>query len=358
MSPAPMRFAGTMQAMNPRRRHLVLATAAAATLGLPALAQHAGLIDGAGRRVVLPRRVERVFPAGPPAAIQLYTVAPDSLIGWPRANRADALPFLRPGIATRPAVGRLSGRGTTANLEDVLATRPDLIVDSGSTRTTYVELADRVQAQTGLPFALLDGSLPAMPRSFELMGELTGQRERAATLARYATDTLRTVGSRLQAVPPAQRPRVYLARGPAGLETGLAGSINIEIFEHLGLHTVSAEQAGGLAQVSIEQVLRWDPQIIVTLDAAFAAGVRELPGWRDVQAVREGRVHLAPSLPFGWVDFPPGVNRLPGLWWLGQLVAPERFPERLADLTRDFYRLAYGVEPSAAQIAQVLGGKA
>jgi iron complex transport system substrate-binding protein len=109
------------------------------------------ITDGAGRRVTVPAKVERVFPAGPPAAIQLYTLAPEMLLGWPRANRPEELEFLLPGVGNRPEVGRLTGRGNTANLESVLALKPDLIVDSGSTRQTFVELADRVQAQTGIP---------------------------------------------------------------------------------------------------------------------------------------------------------------------------------------------------------------
>ncbi len=55
-------------------------------------------------------------------------------------------------------------------------------------------------------------------------------------------------------------------------------------------------------------------------------------------AVRDGRVHLSPKLPFGWVDFPPSVNRLIGLWWLAQDPLSRRNSTRIcATLTRDFY---------------------
>jgi iron complex transport system substrate-binding protein len=76
-----------------------------------------------------------------------------------------------------------------------------------------------------------------------------------------------------------------------------------------------------------------------------------------VRAVRDGRVHLSPKLPFGWVDFPPGVNRLPGLWWLGQVVYPALFPEDLRALTRQWYRRLYHVEPTDTLVAQVLAGR-
>lgn len=332
--------------------------AVAAALALPAWAQgQSQVTDGAGRRVSIPAKVERVFPAGPPAAIQLYTLAPDLLLGWPRANRTEELEFLLPGIGNRPEVGRVTGRGNTANLETVLALKPDLIVDAGSTRQTYVELADRVQQQTGIPYALLDGRFDGIPASYVTLGELVHRPERARELARYAEETLATVRSRCLAVPQDRRPRVYYARGPAGLETGLAGSINVETIEFLGLRNVAAEVPGGLANVSLEQVLHWDPEVIVTIDQDFAAAVRDNPLWRGVRAVREGRVHLSPKLPFGWVDFPPGVNRLIGLWWLGKIAYPDRFPEDLRVLTRDFYQRFYQVPLTDAQLARVLAGR-
>lgn len=341
--------------MSLRRRPLLIGLGAA--LAAPAWAQPASVLDGAGRRIVVPKRVERVFPAGPPAAILLYTLAPELMLGWPRANRPEEQAFLLPGIGNRPEVGRLTGRGGGANLEAVLALKPDLIVDSGSTRATFVELADRVQLQTGVPYALLEGRFPAIGESYTQLGALLGREARAKALAQAAADIVRTVLGRVQKLPEAQRPRVYYARGPAGLETGLGGSINVEILEFMGLKLVSAGTPGGLANVGLEQVLAWDPEVIVTIDQVFAATVRDNPLWKGVRAVRDGRVHLSPKLPFGWVDFPPGVNRLPGLWWLGQVVYPGLFPEDLRAITKRFYASFYGVEPSDEQVARVLAGR-
>lgn len=329
--------------------------AVGASVGLPAWAQARGITDGAGRRVSVPARVQRIFPAGPPAAIWLYTLAPDALIGWPRANRGPELEFLLPGIGNRPEVGRLTGRGNTTNLEQLLLSKPDLIVDAGSTRQTFAELADRVQAQTGIPYALLDGRLATVAQGYTLLGELTGRQERAGVLARYTAETLRTVRDRVARA--SMQPRVYYARGPEGLETGLGASINVEIFDALGIRHVAADLQGGLATVSMEQVLAWDPEVIVTIDQTFAQTVRNNPLWRSVNAVKTGRVHLSPKLPFGWIDFPPSVNRLPGLWWLGSKVHPALFPEDLSVITRDFYKLFYQVDLSPEQVARVLAGR-
>src|SRR4051794_3306903 len=131
-------------------------TGLSASLLAPRGARAATVTDGAGRAVPVPPQVTRVFPAGPPAGITLYTVAPDLLLGWPGPNRADEREFLLPDVGARPEVGRITGRGNTANLEVVLALKPDLILDIGSLNATYVSLADRVQEQTGIPYALLD----------------------------------------------------------------------------------------------------------------------------------------------------------------------------------------------------------
>jgi iron complex transport system substrate-binding protein len=340
--------------MSCNRRALI--TGLSASLLAPRYARAATVSDSAGRTVPVPARVERVFPAGPPAAIFLYTLAPDLLIGWPRANRREEREFLLPEVGGRPEVGRITGRGNTANLEVVLALKPDLILDVGSLNPTYVSLADRVQQQTGIPYALLDGRFDAIPLEYRTLGELIGRPEQGESFARLSADIINTIARRVNSIPPERRPRVYYARGPRGLETGLSGSINVETIEFVA-QNVAGGSRGGLAIVSIEQVLLWNPDVIITIDRDFAANVWNDPAWAPVAAVRARRVHLSPKLPFGWIDFPPTVNRLIGLWWLAKILYPALFPEDLRALTRDFYNRFYHVTPSDAQIERVLAGR-
>jgi iron complex transport system substrate-binding protein len=323
----------------------------------PALGQATrAVVDSGGRRVEVPTRVERVFAAGAPASILVYAVAPDKLLGWVRALSPEEREWVPERYAALPALGRLTGRGNTANVEAVLAARAELVLDYGQVSRTYVSLADRVQHQTGVPVVLLDGSLSALPRTLELAGELMGVADRGRELARYASRTLTEVDQRVSRVPAERRPRVYYGRGPGGLETGLPGAINVESFERLGARNVALERAGGLVRVSVEQVLAWDPEVIVTIDAEFAATVRSSPVWKGVRAVRDGRVYLAPVLPFPWLDFPPSVNRLIGLKWLGRVLYPELFPEDLREDARTFYMLFYHRTPSEPQLTALLGG--
>ena len=321
-------------------------------MSIPALARP--FVDAAGRTIEVPERAARVLAAGPPASVLLYTLAPGRMVGWVRAPRPEEKPYLARETWDLPAYGRLTGKGNTANVEAVLALKPDLIVDVGSTAPTLVSLADRVQAQTGIPYILLDGSFAKIPETYAKLGDLIGEAEMAAALAAHAESAITEIIAAIATVPEAMRPRVYYGRGPKGLETGLAGSLNTEILEIAGARNVAAGGAGGLANVSPEQVLAWNPDVIVTLDPAFRQGIGADPLWSGVKAVREGRVYQTPTLPFGWFDSPPGVNRLIGLRWLAGLLYPALFPQPLAEVTRDFYKRFYHVDLSPAQVEDLL----
>lgn len=333
-----------------------LLTGVSAALLRPRLAFAAAVTDATGRAIAVPDKVERIFAAGPPAALALDTFAPDLLLGWTKNPDPQQCAFLGTGACDKPEVGRLTGRGNTTNLEVLLKLKPDLILDIGTINDTYSSLATRVQEQTGIPYALLDGRFDAVATMYRHLGELTHRQSQAEEFARYADNTITTIKSRIDKIPDAQRPRVYYARGPRGLETGLGGSINVETIEFLGAHNVAGDRHGGMATVSLEQVLAWNPDVIITIEPAFAAAIKTDSVWASIKAVQSGRVYLSPRLPFGWVDFPPSVNRLIGLWWLAKALYPDQFHEDLKPLTREFYARFYHMTPTDAQIDTVLAG--
>jgi len=329
----------------------------ATALAAPRIARAAGEGDRIGRMFAPPAKVERVFAAGPPAAILLYTLAPELLLGWTRRPTPAECAFLGTGACDKPEVGRLTGRGNTTNLEVLLNLKPDLILDVGTINDTYISLANRIQAQTGIAYELLDGRFAAIASTYRKLGELTHRAEAAETFARYAETTIATVTGRIDQIPKDKRPRVYYARGPRGLETGLGGSLNVETIEFLGAQNVAGERKGGMATVSIEQVLAWNPDVIITIEPAVAAAVRSDAVWAPVKAVKNGRIYLSPRLPFGWVDFPPSVNRLIGLWWLAKALYPDQFHDDLRPLTREFYKRFYHIDLTDAQLDRVLAGQ-
>jgi iron complex transport system substrate-binding protein len=324
----------------------------------PTLLWAADITDSAGRPVRLPDRVERIMAAGPNAAVPLYVLAPGKMIGWPSAPRPAEREFLLPAVRDLPEFGRLTGRGDTANVEVVLSARPDLVFDFGSVTPTYVSLADRVQEQTGFPYLLLDGRLDRMAASIRLLGKAFGVAERAEAIAHYVEEAERLIDARLADVPPAARRRVYLARQANGLETGLSGSINTEIIERAGGINVAERESGrgSIANVSIEQVIAWAPDTIITWDTNFFARAHSDPVWATIPAVRDRRVFLAPRLPFGWIDAPPSINRAIGLRWIAALLYPEHFPEGIQAVAREFYQLFYHVALTGEQLDRILAG--
>lgn len=314
--------------------------------------------DATGRRVAVPDQAMRVMAAGPTAAVVLYVLAPGKMIGWPSAPRPHEREFILPAARDLPELGRLTGRGDTANVEVVLKARPDVIFDYGSVSPTFASLAARIQEQTGIPYLLIDGRLDRTPASLRRLGGALGVADRAEQIAHYVEDTERLIDARLKDVPGTARRRVYLAREPNGLETGLTGSINTEIIERAGGINVAERGSarGSIANVSIEQVLAWAPDTIITWDPHFFATYASDPVWAAVPAVREKRVYLAPRLPFGWIDAPPSINRVIGLRWIAGLLYPEKFPEDIRGVARDFIKLFYQVEASDAQLDRILAG--
>ncbi len=314
--------------------------------------------DSAGRSVTVPDHIERVQAAGPPATVLLYVLAPEKLVGWVRKPSAAELEFLNPKVRELPEIGRLTGRGDTANLEVVIKAKPDLIVDFGTVNPTYVSLADRVQAQTGIPYLLIDGRFANTVASTKLVGNILGVDTRAGALADKASEIMREAEQTVAAVPEAQRPRVYLARQANGLQTGNRGSINTEIIERAGgINVVTGgREGGGLFNVSPEQVIAWNPNTIITVDANFYGTVHSTPAWSDVAAVKDNRVFLSPDLPYGWIDEPPSLNRLLGLQWLVRLFYPQRFDGDMRALTRDFYKQFYQADLSDTQLDRLLAG--
>jgi len=305
--------------------------------------------DASGREIRSPAKVERVYAAGPPASLLVFAIAPDKLTGWTRAMRPNEAEFFPERYANLPELGRLTGRGNTANVEVVLNAKTDLIVDVGSTGPTLASLASQVQEQTRIPYSLFDGRIESTSATLRAIGKLMGNEGPAEKLAAWYEHEVADVKQRVSRAK--EHPLAYYGRSASGLQTGGKGSINVEALEVLGARNAAAEARAGLVTVSFEQVLLWNPEVILTTDPNFWNSVWTDPRWRAVRAVEQKRVY-----PFGWFDFPPGANRLLGLWWAGKLLYPQSFADvDLRAKVTEFHRLFYHREPTAAQLDALLG---
>src|SRR5262249_50823542 len=131
--------------------------------------------------------------------------------------------------------------------------------------------------------------------------------------------------------------------------SGAAASI-----EAAGAINVAASLgAGQRVMVTPQQVRDWNPDVILVEDRGFYARMMRDPAWRGLRAVRNKKVALEPEQPFGWIDDPPGVNRLVGLYWLSGLFYPGDSQDDLRALMVDFYAKFYGIKVSDAQVEAV-----
>ena len=221
------------------RGSAVLLAAALALLlsvwSIPAAAGDRVFTDSAGRRVELPARIDRVFAAGPPAAVLLYSLVPDRLIGWPQDLSADAKTMLPARYASLPVVGRLTGHENGVTVAAVTALHPDLIVDAGDIEPEYVELANRVQKESGIPYVPVDGSLSKTADAYRSLGSLLDVQPAADDLTERTGAILDGVHAALAKAGGGKQLRAYYARGKDGLQTAVPGSVLAEAIEYCGL---------------------------------------------------------------------------------------------------------------------------
>lgn len=300
-----------------------------------------------------PEAIQRVVSAGAPADMLLLAVAPEKLVGFSSFDFSHqaAVPFHH-DILALPKLGRLAGRASTLSLEALLALKPDLVVDCGNADETWLSQARQVNAQTHVPWLLINGELRQTPAQLQAAGAALGTATRAsaqAALARRFIDDADAFSH-----SPAAKLRFYAARGARGLETGLQGSLHTEAPELLGLHNV-AQIPGrhGLTQVSMENLLSWQPDIILVQDAVTAQYLREDPVWQGVKAVAEQRILFLSGLPFGWLDAPPGINRLLGLRRLHAWLDPQIETHFKTDMQR-YAELFWHTSLSDAQFQKLV----
>lgn len=335
-----------------------LAVLALAFVGLMPVAAEARIItDAAGRTVSVPDKINRILVAGPPATVLVYVLAPEKLLGWVHAPDDAAKAYLMPSVRSLPAIGRLTGKDGAISSQAVMDAKPDIILDAGTVDPTYKALADKVQLETHIPYVLVDGSFARTADTLRDVGALIGVEDRANKLADYADSAIKDLNDKLGTLPNDPRPRVYYGRGADGLETGLSGSINLEILDAVGTMNVAAAAGkGGLTKVTPQQVVGWNPDIIIAESPAFAASAKSDPQWAAIKAVKDGKIFVPPSLPFGWFDSPPGVNRLLGVRWMEKLLYPKLFRSDFSDDVKEFYKLFYQVDLSDDQLAALLKG--
>jgi len=319
------------------------------------------LVDMAGRTVIVPKQIHKVLAMSPVGTILVYTLSPELLAGWNTQLTPEELAFIPEPYKSLPVLGGWYGKNNTGNLEVIMKAHPDVMISMGDPMGTAT--AERVQQQTHIPVYYLDGSLNKLPEAYIKAGELLGNAARAAQLAAECRRTLDEVSSKIAAIPAAKRRRVYYAEGPTGLQTEPGDSMHSEALVFAGAENVAAvpkQQGYGYTPVSMEQVLGWNPDVIVagydfsSSPGEFYLSVWNNDMWKMVKAVKNREVYEAPHWPFGWIDRPPSVNRIIGIRWVANLLYPDVFHDDMRAATRQFYSTFYHRTLTDAELNQIL----
>jgi len=162
----------------------------------------------------------------------------------------------------------------------------------------------------------------------------------------------------LAATRPAPGPRIlYFLQFADSLKVATTKSYNDFYIKLVGAQnpaaTISGAPSGGLVAVDKEQVLTWDPEIVLlgNFDAATPADMYANPVWKNLSAVRSRRVYKVPLGGYRWD--PPGQES-PLMWqWLAQVAFPQPTAALRDDIVQ-YYQFLYGRVPTSAQIDKML----
>jgi iron complex transport system substrate-binding protein len=321
------------------------------------------IVDMAGRKVTVPEKITKVYSTSQIGIIAIYTLNPDQLAGWNFALTSGEKKFIAKKYYDLPVLGSWSGKNTTANLEEIIRIHPDCLISMGTIDQSYIDSADRIQQQLKIPVLLIDGSLTKLDAAYQFLGELLGDQARARDLGSYCRRTVTEVTKAVAKVPSQKRVRVYYAEGLKGLETDPKGSFHTEVLDLAGgvnVADVPLLKGYGRSQVSLEQLLVWNPEVIIAgLDKEANNGgmfgkILTDSGWLNLQAVQAKRVYEIPTYPFDWFDRPPGVNRIIGLRWLAHLLYPEYVKLDLEAAVKEFYSKFYRRRLTGTEVAELL----
>ena len=313
--------------------------------------------DDAGRAVTVPARITRIAASGSTAQMILMTLAPDLLVGLASSPSTAQMPYFPKELWTLPTFGQFYGGKANLNMESLIAAEPQLIIDLGDKKDAIAEDMDGIQKQTGIPTIFLEATLETLPAAYRALGALLGREDQAEELAAYLEKTLAMAAENSARLPRSERKTVLFGTGSTGLACNAAGSVQADVLTRVGavnaIETDEISNRNGGTTVNLEEVYVRDPDVII-----LAAGgpYDTLAGseWSSLTAVKNGTYYEIPNLPYDWMSSPPSVNRVLGIYWLGNLLYPELYDYDMVAEAQTFYRLFWHYELSEAEAEQLL----
>ncbi|WP_320930327.1 ABC transporter substrate-binding protein [Hungatella sp.] len=317
------------------------------------------ITDSAGREVEIPSEITKIAPSGPLAQIVLYTVSPDKLAGLAADFSDEAKQYIDEKYWGLPKFGQFYGKNASLNMEALIAEAPDVIIDIGEAKKTVKEDMDALQEQLNIPVIFVEATLPTMADAYEMLGDITGEKEQAGKLADYCRAEIGKADQNAAAIADADRKSVYFGLGDDGLHTNAKGSIHADVIDRIGAVNaadVEAVSSGGGSEVSFEQVLLWNPDLVIVDSQKLYDTLTTDPMWQELDAVKNGKIFKIPTAPYSYMSSPPSVNRMIGIEWLGSLVYPEIYTSDIREEVKNFYQLFYHIDVTDEKLEAVLKG--
>ena len=318
--------------------------------------------DMIGRDVEIPASVSNVVATSPPMTTVLYMIAPDKLKAVNFQWTDDEMKYVPSQYKNFPVVGGWYGT-QDGSYEEFIASEPDIVIESidegGDGDASTVK--ERQEKFGTIPvIAVKDTTnVETIGESITFMGEVVGAEDKAKELNDFNDRYLKMVKDKSSKLSDADKKKVYYAQGDDGLQTNPSHSTHGQLIDLVGgVNVADSLNQGNTTsgiQVSIEQVITWNPDVIITNDPEFYASVYDNPNWAKLDAVKNKEVYLSPQSPFKWFDRPVGANMIIGVPWTAKVIYPDDYKDiNMVDATKEFYSNFYHFDLSDDEAKQIL----
>ncbi|MBP1681276.1 MAG: putative iron-binding protein [Proteobacteria bacterium] len=317
------------------------------------------IIDMGGKKVHIPDTITKVFGTSPPSTYMIYTIDASLIVGLnfnhARGNN-ESSNMLDARFMALPIVGGLQGGGNSMNRETLLSLHPDVVFLWNNDASS--QLAQYLFESSKIPSINVElESVESLPKAYLFFGDVLNRMPRAKILSAYASEALEKTKNVVKS-NATKRPVVYYAEGADGLATECDQSFHYEAIKFSGginPHLCSTKSGLGLEKVSLEQVILYNPDIIIAQEREFVEKVKNDARWRSIKAIKEGKVFLVPKVPFNWIDRPPSFMRLLGIQWLTHVLYDTPNAEQFKTEMKAFYKLFLNIDLEDAQLQKILG---
>jgi iron complex transport system substrate-binding protein len=229
--------------------------------------------------------------------------------------------------------------GQDLSVEEILRIGPDVVLHGGYGRIKQAEAL--MKQAPGLPVVIAHfETIEQYMDDIRIVAQCVDAEDRAEELIAYLQGQLGAIAARVGDIPDDQKVRVFYG----GHE--IDHVYTPDTFEHAqivlaGGVNVAQELSGWLPDVSAEQLLIWDPEVIVVLNGTDVEAILNDPQVSSVSAIKNGRVYALPEA--GW-DF-SSPRALFAIEWLATKLYPERFADVDIEAAADeFYQAVFGVD--------------